>query len=188
MTNRNALKCLYFYYLNSALFGYNNNGLTCLSSDGRVIRDGRRAPYISCLFRDRHDRIWAGYPSGGLARLDPNTGRLTTVVINEYSNVSSITEDLQGRIYFSELGNGFSRLDSTETKVEGYKDFALTGKNGQWLSNDWVHIMLVDSWNRLWIGHDNGADCFDIDNNTFIGNSKLSAAMGTSGCTCILEH
>jgi len=168
--------------------GYNNNGLTCLSSDGRVIRDGRRAPYISCLFRDSHDRIWAGYPSGGLARLDPNTGRLTTVVINEYSNVSSITEDLQGRIYFSELGNGFSRLDSTETKVEGYKDFAQTGKNGQWLSNDWVHIMLVDSWNRLWIGHDNGADCFDIDNNTFIGNSKLSAAMGTSGCTCILEE
>ena len=168
--------------------GYNNNGLTCLSSDGRVIKDGRNSPYISCLFRDSRDRIWAGYPSGGLARLDPETGRLSTVMINEYSNVSSIAEDLQGRIYFSELGNGFSRIDPAGNKVEAYNDFAKTGKNGQWLSNDWIHILFVDSWNRLWIGHDNGADCFDIDNNTFIGNSKLSSAMGTSGCTCILEE
>ncbi len=168
--------------------GYNNNGLTCFSSDGRVIRDGRRSPYISCLFRDSKDRIWAGYPSGGLARLDPSTGHLTTVMINEYSNVSSIAEDMQGRIYFSELGNGFSRIDPDSGAVEVYNQFAKTGRNGQWLSNDWVHIMIVDSWNRLWIGHDNGADCFDIDHNTFIGSSKLQAAMGTSGCTCILEE
>ena len=169
--------------------GYNNNGLTCFASDGRVIRDGRRAPYISCLFRDSKDRIWAGYPSGGLARLDPNTGQLTTVMINEYSNVSSIAEDQQGRIYFSELGNGFSRIDPDDVdKVEVYSDFAKAGRNGQYLSNDWIHFLIVDSWNHLWIGHDNGADCFDIDHNTFIGSSKLQNAMGTSGCSCILEQ
>ena len=168
--------------------GYNNNGLACMSSDGIVIKEGKGSSYISCLFRDSHDRIWAGYPNGGLALLDTETGQLRTVMINEYSNVSSITEDRQGRIYYSELGNGFSRMDPVEMKPEQYSTFAQRGRNDQWLSNEWIHIMVIDSWNRLWIGHDNGTDCYDIDHNTFISNSKLSAAMGTSGCTCILEE
>lgn len=168
--------------------GYNNNGLTCLSSDGLVLKEGKGSSYISCLFRDSHNKIWAGYPSGGLALLDTNTGNLKTVITNEYSNVSSIAEDAQGRIYYSELGNGFSRFNPADMKSELYSDFAKSSRRGSYLSNDWIHMMLVDSWNRLWIGHDNGADCFDIDRNVFIDNNKLAAAMGTSGCTCILEE
>ena len=168
--------------------GYNNNGLTCMSSDGRVLRNGRNSPYISCLFRDSQNRIWAGYPSGGLALLDTETGVLTTVITNEYSNVSSITEDKQGRIYYSELGNGFSRFNPQNMKRELFTDFAKGSRVGSSLSNDWIHMMIVDSWNRLWIGHDNGVDCLDIDRNEFIDNKRLSDAMGTSGCTCILEE
>ena len=168
--------------------GYNNNGLTCFSSDGRVLRDGRNSPYVNCLFRDSRNRIWAGYPSGGLALLNVSNGQLRTVVANEHSSVSSIAEDIQGRIYYSELGNGFSRLDPVSMKTELYSEFAKTGRNGQWLTNDWIHIMYIDKWNRLWIGHDNGADCFDIVNNTFLDNNRLQAVMGTSGCTCITEE
>lgn len=168
--------------------GYNNNGLTCLSSDGRVLKEGRNSPYVNCLFRDSRNRIWVGYPSGGLALLNESTGQLLTVMTNEYSNVSSIAEDQQGRIYYSVLGNGFSRLDPNSMESEYYSSFAKAGRNGKWLSNDWIHIMVVDSWNRLWIGHDNGVDCFDIDRNTFADNSKLLAAISTSGCTCILEE
>ena len=168
--------------------GYNNNGLTCMSSDGRVLREDKGAPYISCLFKDNQDRIWAGFPNGGLAMLNPETGSLKTVITNDNSNVSSITEDHQGRIYYSEQGNGFSRIDPSVLKPESYRDFAKSGRNGQWLSNDWIHIMVTDSWNRLWIGHDNGVDCFDIDHDTFVGNDKLTIAMGRSGCTCILEE
>lgn len=167
--------------------GYNNNGLTCMSSDGKVLRDGKEAPYVSCLFRDSHDRIWVGYPSGGLARLYPQTGQLKTIITNEYSNVSSIAEDRQGRIYYSELGSGFSRFNPSDVKVEQYASFT-NSENGIGLSNDWIHYMVVDSLNRLWIGHDNGADCYDIDQNRFIRNPKLSAAMGTSSCTSILEE
>ena len=168
--------------------GYNNNGLTCMSSDGTVLRNGKGAPYISCLFRDSRDRIWAGLPNNGLALLDINTGALKTVMTNEFSSVSSITEDNQGRIYYSELGNGFSRIDPVSMKVELYSEFAQRDRNGNWLTNDWIHFMVADSWNRLWIGHDNGVDCFDIDHNTFLSNNKLVTAMGTSGCTCILEE
>lgn len=168
--------------------GYNNKSLTCMSSYGSVLHEGKGSEFISCLFRDSHDKIWAGYPSGGLALLNTKTGKLKTVLTNNNSNVSSIAEDMQGRIYFSELGDGFSRFDPADLKVELYSDFAQSGKDGQWLTNDWIHILVIDSWNRLWIGHDNGADCFDIDHSTFINNSKLSAAMGTSSCTCILEE
>ena len=168
--------------------GYNNNSLTCMSSDGRVIMKSKGSDYISCLFRDSQNRIWAGYPNGGLALLDTKTGQLRTVLRNEYSNVSSITEDHQGRIYYSELGNGFSRFNPSDMKQEPYSNFAKRDRNSQWLNNDWVHIMAVDSWNRLWIGHDNGVDCFDIDRNTFSNNSKILKTMGTSGCTCILEE
>ena len=168
--------------------GYNNNGPTCLSNTGMVIRQGASSQYISCMFRDSHGKIWAGCPNGGLAQLDTETGKLNMVIRNEYSNVSAIAEDLQGRIYFSELGNGFSRFSPNETRSTLYSDFAKQGRNGQWLSNDWIHYLVIDSWNRLWIGHDNGADCFDIDRSTFTDISKLQTAMGTSGCTCILEE
>ena len=168
--------------------GYNNNGLTCLSSNGMVLKDGKDSPYISCLFRDSRNRIWAGFPNGGLALLDENTGKLRTVVTNEYSNVSAIAEDMQGRIYYSELGNGFSRFNPTDMKTELYSDFAKSSRHGKTISSDWIHYMIVDRWNRLWLGHDNGVDCFDIDHSTFVDNNKLSAAMGASGCTCILEE
>lgn len=168
--------------------GYNNNGLTCLSSYGIVLKDGKDSPYISCLFRDSRNRIWAGFPNGGLALFDENAVTFKTVVTNEYSNVSSIAEDMQGRIYYSELGNGFSRFNPSDMKSELYSEFAKSSRNGRSISSDWIHIMVVDSWNRLWIGHDNGADCFDIDHGTFVDNNKLTAAIGTSGCTCILEE
>lgn len=168
--------------------GYNNNGVTCMSGSGQVIKDGRNSHYISCLFRDSKNRIWAGCPNVGLALLNTETGDLDMVISNEYSNVSSIAEDSKGRIYYSELGTGFSRINPDNMKTEAYSDFATSSKRGATLTNDWIHIMIVDSWNRLWIGHDNGADCFDIDRNIFIDNDNLSQAMGTSGCTCMLEE
>ena len=168
--------------------GYNNNSLTCMSNEGKVLKAGKGSVYISCMFRDSRNRIWVGYPNGGLAILDTGTRRLRPVMTNEYSNVSSIAEDLQGRIYYSELGSGFSRLNPSDMKPELYTSFAQSGRNGQWLSNDWIHTLLIDKWNRLWIGHDNGVDCFDIDHNIFLPNNKILATMGTSGCTCILEE
>ena len=168
--------------------GYNNNGLACLSSDGDVIRDGRESPYISSLFRDSQGRIWAGFPSGGLALLNDKTGKLTTVIRDENLNISSIAEDKQGRIYFSEPSNGFSRFDPDDMKIELYTSFAKDSRLGRSLTNDGINLMMIDSWNRLWIGHDNGADCFDIDQGTFIDNNRLSVAIGTAGCTSILEQ
>ena len=75
---------------NRLWIGYNNNGVTCMSSNGRVIRVGYNAPYISCLFRDSKNRIWAGGPNRGLALLNTQSGYFEMVLSNEYSNVTSI--------------------------------------------------------------------------------------------------
>ena len=173
---------------NRLWIGYNNNGVTCMSNSGEVLGMGRNSAYISCLFRDSKNRIWAGCPNQGLGLLNTRNGNIEMVLSNEYSNVSSIAEDSKGRIYYSELGTGFTRLDPVTLKTEVYGDFAKRSRKGRSLNNDWIHIMVIDSWNRLWIGHDNGADCFDIDRNEFVDNDKLFEAMGTSGCTCILEE
>ena len=173
---------------NRLWIGYNNNSVTCMSSTGQVERKGRNTPYISCLFRDSRNRIWAGCPNMGLALLNTHNGGIEMVIANANSIVSSIAEDSKGRIYYSEQGSGFSRFDPADMKSELYTEFAKSSRKGGSLNNDWIHIMMVDSWNRLWIGHDNGADCFDIDRSEFIDNDKLDEAMGPSGCTCILEE
>ena len=168
--------------------GYNNNGLTRMDSNGDVILDSSGSPYVGCFYRDSNGRIWVGHPSGGLSILNTATGDMERVINNDYSNISSITEDKQGRIYYSELGNGFSRFDPRDMKVEVYSVFANRGVRGSWLSNDWIHSMFIDSNNRLWIGHDNGVDCYDVDQSSFVDLSKLKAKIGTSGCTGFVEE
>ena len=165
--------------------GYNNNGLTKLSPDGNLLLNGEPTSYANSLFMDSRKRIWVGQYSGGLSLLNQRTGELDNKVRNEIASVSAIAEDHQGRIYFSELGDGFSRLDPQDMKVNHYSSIARHA-DGQWLSNEWIYSMSVDGHNRLWLGHDNGADCFDIDQGSFLKLTALRNVMGSSSCRAIL--
>lgn len=168
--------------------GYNNNGLTRMASNGSVILENNISPFVGCFFRDSNGRIWVGHPSGGLSILNTATGQMDRVITNDYSNISSIAEDQQGRIYYSELGTGFSRFDPKDMKIEVYTDFAKRGVRDIWLSNDWIHTLFIDSSNRLWIGHDNGVDCFDIEQSSFVNLGKLKNRIGTAGCTSFVDE
>ncbi|MBO4267970.1 MAG: response regulator [Bacteroidaceae bacterium] len=166
--------------------GYNNNGLTRLSPDGSMILMGETTSYAYSLFMDSRKRIWVGQFSGGLSLLNRKTGELDNKVRNEVASVSAIAEDHQGRIYFAELGDGFSRLDTGDMNVSHYTSIARHA-DGQWLSNEWIYSMSVDGHNRLWLGHDNGADCFDIDQGSFLKLTALKNVMGSSSCRAILS-
>ncbi len=166
--------------------GYNNNGLTEMSPDGNMILKGDPTSYANSLFMDSHKRIWVGQYSGGLYLLNRKTGELENKVRNEITSVSAIAEDHQGRIYFAEPGDGFSQLDPQDMKVSHYSSIA-RHSNGQWLSNEWIYSMSVDGQNRLWLGHDNGADCFDIDQGNFMRLTSLKNAIGSSSCRAILS-
>ena len=166
--------------------GYNNNGLTKLSPDGSMILNGESTSYANSLFKDSRNRIWVGQYSGGLSLLNQRTGEPDNKVRNEIASVPAIAEDHQGRIYFAELGDGFSRLDPSDMKVSHYSSLA-RHIEGQWLNNEWIYSMSVDGHNRLWLGHDNGADCFDIDEGCFLRLTGLKNVMGSSSCRAILS-
>ncbi len=168
--------------------GYNNTDLRCFDGYGRAVNKISGSMYASCMFRDSDGKVWVGHPGGGLSILDTQTGRMKRFVNNGYSGVSGIAQDEQGRIYFAEQGNGFSRLDPETGAHEHYSVFADRGPNGEWMNNDWIHSMFLDSSNRLWIAHDNGTDCFDVDRNMFVGIRQLKRAFGTSACYSILEE
>ena len=166
--------------------GYNNNTLTKMAPDGKIILKGSPNSLANSLFSDSKNRIWVGLFYGGLSLLRQRSGHLENVVRNEIASISSIAEDLQGRIYFSELGDGFSRLDPTDMSVTHYTAIA-KHIEGQWLSNVWIYSMTVDTHNRLWIGHENGIDCFDIERGVFIKLNDIKKVIGTSkSCRTIL--
>lgn len=168
--------------------GYNNNRLICFDPDGNVKTCGDRSDkYVSCLFCDRDGQIWAGHPTGGLSKVDARTGRMKRAVTNEYANLSYIVQDKQGRLYYSVLGAGFNRLDIKTMEESGYLDFAKFKPADRGISNDWIHYLFIDSSNRLWMGHDNGEDCFDIDSSEFVEFEELRRLIGNSGCTCFEE-
>lgn len=166
--------------------GYNNNTLTKMAPDGKIILKGSPNSLANSLFSDSKNRIWVGLFYGGLSLLRQRSGHLENVVRNEIASISSIAEDLQGRIYFSELGDGFSCLDPTDMSVTHYTAIA-KHIEGQWLSNVWIYSMTVDTHNRLWIGHENGIDCFDIERGVFIKLNDIKKVIGTSkSCRTIL--
>ena len=166
------------------LLGYNNKGLTCLDSHGRVVFNERYSSYADCLFRDSRDQIWVGLSSGGMSRLNPRTHRLEMMVTCS-SSVPAIAEDSQGRIYFAELGNGFSRYDPNDQTVSLFSDFGSESSESARLSNMWIHSMKVAGSN-LWIGHDNGVECFDLNTSSFIDIPKLKEGSGSAGCYAIV--
>lgn len=167
--------------------GYNNTDLMCFDAYGRAVNKVQGSLYASCMFRDSDGRLWVGHPSGGLSTLDTQTGQMKRFVTDGYTGVSGITQDEQGRIYFAEQGSGFSRLNPETGVHEHYSVFANRGPNAEWMNNDWIHFMYLDSQNRLWFAHDNGTDCFDVDRNMFMGIRQLKRSFGASACYSILE-
>lgn len=167
------------------LLGYNNKGLTGLDSHGRVLGNEKYSSYADCLFRDSKDQIWVGLFSGGMSKFDPATRRLERMVTSN-SSVSAIAEDTLGRIYFAELGNGFSRYNPQDRTVTLFSDFGSESSEGTRLSNMWIHSMKVIG-DYMWIGHDNGVECFDLNTNSFVELSKLRDGIGSAGCYIIIE-
>lgn len=168
--------------------GYNNDFLRCFDRYGSVVNVVNKSMYASCMFRDSQNRVWVGHPGGGLSILDTGTGRIKSYADNMYAGISSIAQDQEGRIYYAEQGNGFYRLDPESGRNEHYSVFANRGPNGEWMNNDWIHALFLDSNNRLWLAHDNGTDCYDVNRNMFIDIRQLKASFGTSACYSILEE
>lgn len=166
--------------------GYNNNSLSCIDRHGKVKIRGKSQPYVNCFYQDKSEKIWVGLIRGGLATLNPEDGELTTVASNNYASIYSIVEDRQGRIYYSELGQGFSRYDKNSGETERWSTLA-SNEGVLQLTSDWIYSMYIDESNYLWIGHDYGMNCYDIEHDMFVNINNLNSALGNTGCYIIIE-
>ncbi|MBR4303241.1 MAG: response regulator [Bacteroidaceae bacterium] len=166
--------------------GYNNKGLTCINPEGIVSINNRNQPYISCFYQSKDGKIWVGLTSGGLSLLDTENGDLEPIIRNEYAAIYTIVEDSHGYIYFSELGQGFTRHIPGDTTTTTWSD--MVSKDSEYtLSNDWIYAMFIDNEDLLWLGHDNGIDCYDLKTNRFLDVARIRQTVSATSCYVIKE-
>ncbi len=166
--------------------GYNNKGLTCVDKKGDIRINNKNYPYVSCFYKAKDGNMWVGLTSGGLSLLDIETGNLTSVITNEYAAIYTMAEDSNGHLYLSELGGGFTRYVTGDTATTPWT--SLVSEDSEYtLTNNWVYAMYIDDDDRLWLGHDNGIDCYDIKTNKFLDVARIRQTISATSCYVIKE-
>jgi diguanylate cyclase (GGDEF)-like protein len=108
------------------------------------------ASYVTALYEDHQDRLWAATDGGGLARLDKATGRFSTVGAGPagLSSVSvfALAADGTDGLWVGTAA-GLDRLDLATGKVRRH-DGAITPN----LPAHRVNALLSDRRGNLWVG------------------------------------
>lgn len=149
------------------------NGLTAYHTDGSLIgtyfTDSYNMARVRSLQQDRHGYIWAG-TSDGLIVFHPDS------LINENENayrhyttqngalrsdeIRCVYISVEGEVYMSEAGEGFSRTHVPETA--DYRDVAFEHYNQtQGLANNMVQSILSDRDGNIWMSTEYGLSRFD---------------------------
>jgi len=126
--------------------GYRFRGVPVDPTQRGTLPDG----FINVLHKDRQGRLWVGMAAGGLARLDPATGRPSLVEIGAAGpsrmNVLSMCDDAQGGLWIGTAA-GLSHVDS---------DGVAAGRNSeafaQGFAGERVNAVVQDDSGTLWIG------------------------------------
>ena len=139
--------------------------------------DGLGANHTYSIFEDRRDHLWIGTHDGGVSHYDG--ARLETFA-QDYgpgnhggwhtrnNTVWGISQDRQGRLFFSNIGNGFTLCDSAldfrhialEDQTETYGTFTLfvDSRDRLWLScvqeTYRGHVLRCDDASKIGISHD----------------------------------
>lgn len=96
------------------------------------------SPYISCIFEDSKHRIWLGTSQETIACINPTT-KQEKIHSLPFSNIKSILETEEGKIYAVSLNNlatfnedfeSFSELPYYGKKKNIYYETAISSKNG----------------------------------------------------------
>lgn len=110
---------------------------------------------IRMLFEAGDGTIWVATNTGGLSRLDPETGRFRNFRHDpgdpaslSYDSVYGMTEDPDGRLWVA-TQFGLNRLDP---KTGLFERFMHDARDPASLPNDYVYPLLTDRDGRIWIG------------------------------------
>ncbi|MDR1335602.1 MAG: response regulator [Tannerella sp.] len=126
--------------------------------------------FIRCLYEDSENSLWIGTKGGGLSRMDPATGRITTFRHGKhpgslsYDDVSGIVEDGKGNLWIAVDRGGLDRLDP---RTGVFTNYPPKYPSGELLNNALTDIAL-DGQNTIWLtSWGGGVYCFDIRTETF---------------------
>jgi signal transduction histidine kinase/ligand-binding sensor domain-containing protein len=110
---------------------------------------------IRHLYQARDGSLWIATNTGGLSRLDPETGRFRNFrhdpddpATLSYDSVYGLTEDAEGRLWVA-TQSGLNRLDPGSGLFER---FMHDPDDPRSLPADFVYPLLTDSAGSLWVG------------------------------------
>ena len=122
---------------------------TYVASPG--VSDGLPSSWVTALYEDREDRLWAATDGGGLTRLDKATGRFRTLGAGpaglSSANVFALAADGTHGLWVGTAA-GLDRLDFATGKVQRHTD----GASAPGLPAHRVNALLVDRHGNLWVG------------------------------------
>ncbi len=98
---------------------------------------------IVALFQDSHGFLWAGTGDGLLCISSDAVKWYQSQDGYRITNVRTITEDREGRIWFGMLGNGLGYIKDGQVRL-------FHGPDG--LANDFIQSLYADPDGSLWIG------------------------------------
>ncbi|MBI4751488.1 MAG: GAF domain-containing protein [Acidobacteria bacterium] len=146
------------------------------------------------LLVDRTGMIWIGTSSGGLNRLNPQTGQVTRFVSDPAhpttlsdNRVRCLALNRQGEIWVGTFGGGVNRFQPTTGEFQRFQN---NPSNSSSLSDDRVISVLVDGEGVVWVGTAaGGLNRFDPHSQTFQRYQQRAndpASLGSNDIRCIL--
>ncbi len=158
------------------------DGLYKISPAGEVLAHISTPHPINSIC-DAHDgTMLVGMTHNGIFSINKATNSLSPVcLISGKYNINSIVTDRNHNIYAAVDGKGVVIIDH----ASGAQRWLYASDN-EYMVNNWIPVLFVDSHNRLWMGHYSGVSCYDIASSKFI-KMKMDDLLRQGSCNDITE-
>lgn len=159
-----------------------SEGIFKITSEGNITENlfTENEFTFSSIYKDYNGNLWFGGKFCGLFMQDTK-GKVRFMLPEiKLKDIKKITGDDKDNLYLSIFGSGFIRYHAPTHTVTEYQSSSSEG-----LRNNWIYALLTDSKNRLWIGHCNGVDYFDLETEKF--TPLLSQTLGSFITYSLLE-
>lgn len=124
--------------------GTENEGITIYNGKGEV-KNIRQGVHVNTLYLDTRNTMWIGTGKRGIVWQELSEPLFVNTSFDGFEDVSTITEDGQGRLWIGFDGGGLIRRDPTGHDVH------FTKQNGS-LPTNIITCSMADAQGRFWIG------------------------------------
>jgi signal transduction histidine kinase/ligand-binding sensor domain-containing protein/DNA-binding response OmpR family regulator len=199
--NSNSIFCISIDRKGKTWIGTNGEGVNVLNGENKVIARYTPNPtaatdvklpingYIRDIVEDREGKMWIGTHGGGIAVLEPRSGKFT-IYNSTNSNlpndkVIALLEDSRGNIWAATFGAGVGLFNKSTEQFTTFSE-----KDG--LQNNTVYSIIEDKNGLVWVSTNKGISSIDpttkkinnytyhngVQNNNFVHKSSLRLTDG----------